>query len=382
MGSHGILGPFAAPQTSPNYLRIAEELKKAILDNVLAPGSRIDSHQALSERFGVSRVTIRQALTLLQKQGYVNLIPKKGSFVSHNAVRLSRVRFHLVALLIESIQDPFFNEVTQCLERALLRKNLHIVLCDTAGESRETNYIELLRDRVDGFIIGPSLHEKSWAQYRNLSSLGIPVVLFDRDIRNIIGDRVLVDNYLGGRIAAEHLLELGHTRFATLTYTWPRRALLTPAENLVLRVRGFCDRLLEAGILPADISSLNGEGGRTKAAGAEAARQWLALDPLPTALFATNDLLCLGAMEVAAQSGLSAPKDYSIVGFDDINLVGWLNIPLTTVAQPKEELANQITRLLTDQLDGRQRGHSQHVLLHPTLMVRRSTGAPPAPELT
>jgi DNA-binding LacI/PurR family transcriptional regulator len=283
-----------------------------------------------------------------------------------------------VALLVENFQDPFFNEMTQHIDRELMRRNILIVLCDTAGDRTGINYIDLLKDRVDGFLIGPSLHESSWAQYRLLSSLGVPYVFFDRDIRSVTGDRVLVDNYLGGRLAATHLLDLGHRSFALLTYTWPKKVLLQgPHEVMVLRVRGFRERLLEGGIPESQIAMLTGQGGRTKEAGADAGTQWISLNPRPTGIFATNDILGLGAIDVAGTHGLHAPRDYSLIGFDDINLVRWLDIPLSTIVQPKEEIAQHAVQLLLGQIEGNPREHSHHVLLKPRLIARRSTGPPP-----
>jgi LacI family transcriptional regulator len=251
-----------------------------------------------------------------------------------------------------------------------------MVLCDTAGD-REIDYVGLLKDRVDGFVIGPSLQESSWAQYRAMGSMGISYVLFDRDIHSIPGNRVLVDNYVGGRMAAEHLLVLGHRIFVTLTYTWPKRAYEAPSEALSLRTRGFKDRLLESGIPESHVISLIGNGGRTKEAGTEAANQWVGLNPRPTAVFATNDILCLGVLEVADKHGLTAPADFSIVGFDDINLVRWLGLPLTTIDQPKEEIAQHVVRLLMEQLESRNNEQTSHVLLRPRLVIRNSTASPP-----
>ena len=82
----------------PNYRRIAEELRTQICANVLRPGHRLPSHQSLSRRFAVSRVTIRQALMLLQQRGYVQMIPKTGTFVSEMITSLRRTRHRLVAL--------------------------------------------------------------------------------------------------------------------------------------------------------------------------------------------------------------------------------------------------------------------------------------------
>lgn len=365
---------FTAMDSMPNYRRIAEELRKEISQNVLRPGERLGSHQALSSHFGVSRVTIRQALTLLRKEGYVEMVPKKGTFVSRKAAGLPRIRHNLVGLLVENIQDPYFNEITQEIERELLRNHFHMVLCDTSGA--ETNYIELLKDRVDGFIIAPSLQEASWAHYRNLRGFERPYVLFDRNIRSIPGNRVLVDNYLGGQMAADHLFDLGHRLFATITYAWPMRPPVLSHEALALRVQGFTDRLQESGVSATQIRHLVGNAGRSKEAGALAAKQWLKLAPRPAALFATNDILCFGVIDVAEKAGLLMARDYSLVGFDDINLIRWLGIPLTTIAQPRDEIAQCAVRLLCEQMEGGQTGHTRHLILKPRIVVRGSTGPP------
>jgi DNA-binding LacI/PurR family transcriptional regulator len=208
---------------------------------------------------------------------------------------------------------------------------------------------------------------------------GIPLVVVDEP--RLSGYAYVgIEDRLGARLAAEHLLELGHRRFAMLTertqadgYVGPLTAEREAAASSMLyieRLGGYRDALAAVGIdwrsvprfeLPANLPERGLEGGRLA----------LARNPRPTAVIAATDQLALGVLEAAREAGLRVPGDLSVVGFDDIPGAAWSRPGLTTIRQPLFEKGEIAGRLLTEGAADRE------VILPVELVVRGSTAAPP-----
>ncbi|HEY71755.1 MAG TPA: substrate-binding domain-containing protein, partial [Thermoflexia bacterium] len=154
-------------------------------------------------------------------------------------------------------------------------------------------------------------------------------------------DSVLTDNAQGGRLATHHLIELGHRRIGCITGP----SDVTPSAD---RVTGY-RQALEEGSIPVD-EALIIKGGFQYESGYRAARQLLAMDDAPTAIFACNDLMAVGAIRAALELGRQVPADLSIVGFDDVRLASFANPPLTTIAQPKYEMGVVAATMLLERM--------------------------------
>jgi DNA-binding LacI/PurR family transcriptional regulator len=183
-------------------------------------------------------------------------------------------------------------------------------------------------------------------------------------------DLVKVDEVTGGRLATEHLLGLGHRRIAIIHGPVVRS---TGAE----RLQGYLDALRAAGLQPDP--ALIREGNFKQESGRELARQLLALTPRPTALFCTNNLMTVGALQTLGEQGVRMPADLSLIGYDDMEWWTLTHPPLTTVGQPVYELGREAMRLLLAQIAAPGRRRPQRVALKPELLVRASCGPPPAP---
>jgi DNA-binding LacI/PurR family transcriptional regulator len=272
-----------------------------------------------------------------------------------------------IALLLPDITNPFYAALVSGIQQTALDHDHTMLLCTTEGDGeREEQYLRLLRAKqvdgalVDGLVLPP---------YRIARFVrdGFPIVCLDRDIDSTSIPLVQVDNRLGGRLAAEHLLGLGHSRIAHVTGL---RALHISDDRLA----GYRDGLAAAGIAADD--RLVAEGRFTEEGGYEAARTLLETSPDMTAIFAANDLSALGVLNAIAVSGRRVPDDVSVVGFDDLRLSAFTSPPLTTIRQPAVEIARLATELLIGLTRGEDVEQMRH-LLEPTLVVRGST-APPA----
>ena len=200
-----------------------------------------------------------------------------------------------------------------------------------------------------------------------LSSRRFPFVVVDprttlpRDIPS-----VSAAHHSGARQVTAHLTALGHRRIGVIA--GPREWLAADA-----RLSGHSAALADAGILPDP--TLVRHDQPTTLHGYRAARELLALDPRPTALVAFNDKAAIGALQAAAEAGLSVPGDLSITGFDDLDLARATTPQLTTVRQPLAEMGRMAVSLLVRLLD-RHTIDARHVELATDLVVRASTARP------
>jgi LacI family transcriptional regulator len=171
----------------------------------------------------------------------------------------------------------------------------------------------------------------------------------------------------GASEAVEHLLGLGHRRIAAIT--GPQGWIATEERR-----RGYRAALAAAGVMPDPRLEIEADF-RTKG-GLQAALSLLALDDPPTAIFAFNDMLAIGAMQAARQRGIRVPEELSVIGFDDTFEASIVTPTLTTVRQPLAEMGRMAVALLV-RLLGNQRMEALHVELETKLVVRESTAPPP-----
>jgi LacI family transcriptional regulator len=196
-----------------------------------------------------------------------------------------------------------------------------------------------------------------------LLSEGIPVVLIDRELKNSEVDAVLTDNQQGGYIATRHLIELGHKHIACIAGP----SNITPGYE---RINGYRKALEEFGLQYNEKYVLYGD--YHPESGLQITREFLNSTPRPTAIFALNDLMALGALRAAAEANYSVPESLAIIGFDDIELACYTNPPLTTISQPKQEMGAQAIHLLSDRISNKMVS-PRRILLQPRLIVRDST---------
>jgi LacI family transcriptional regulator len=272
---------------------------------------------------------------------------------------------NVLAVVIPDVTNPFFAALFRGVEDAATPRGFNVLLCNTDGlpERQRSHLLSLQARRVDGVILAssflkdPGVHE--------LRRQKAPYVLVNRFSDEGEDPFVGSDDLLGGRLATEHLLELGHTRIGHLAGN-------PVVSTGVLRRRGYLAAHALAG-LPAD-PRLVVEAGYTEEGGIEAARRLLTLDDPPTAVFAVTDLVALGAAGVARDLGLRIPEELAIVGYNDIPLASRVSPGLTTMHVPIQEFGSVAVRLLMEQLESDAAG-GRRVRFTPELVVRESTVA-------
>ncbi len=277
---------------------------------------------------------------------------------------LVRQETETIALIVPDNVNSFFAELARGIENHGFAAGFNVILCNSDGDAaKERAYLSMLiSKRVDGVIYMTS--DPGTEQLKPLLAHHIPTVTFDRD--NLGIDAVMIDDFGGGYAAATHLLELGHRRIACISGPDPER---DPGSGA--RVRGYLQALQEAGI--AADPGLMAVGNWSSESGWRAVEQFLCHAVRPTAIFACNDLMAIGAVACLREMGIEVPRQMSIVGFDDIALARFASPPLTTMATPIIGVGQCLCQLLLDRISGRLPSEPQQVMVRGELRVRKST---------
>ena len=320
----------------------------------------------------VSRVVNRKGYVRPETQRRVEAAIAELGYVPNTLARSLRFkRTKTLALVLTDITNPFFTTLARGVEDVASDQGFNVIFCNTDESEREqTQYLTVLvQKQVDGVLLVPAT--SSAAPIDFLQQHGIPVVVLDRRVPAARVDIVRCDSQGAACTLTNHLLALGHRRIALLS---------GPAEVSTAsdRVAGFRQAFGEAGLAPAEELILL--GGYTVESGRQMAEQALAAGERPTAVFAANNFIAIGAYQALRNAGFSVPADLSLVSFDDLAPTVGLDPFLTVVTQPADQMGRCATELLLRRLTQNGDGAPEEVLLPTALIVRRST-APRAPLL-
>lgn len=339
--------------------------------DVVPPARSRPSMRDVASHAGVSMMTVSRVLN-----GHPDVAAATRDAVLRHAQalgyairgpRLVQNRTGLIAVTVPFIpgEGDYFAEILSGVAEALEQHSAYLVLCPTRQEhDRETSLLDpLLHGRTDGILfITPS---ESPGELADLRARGHDLVVIDPQL-SLPDDIPAVSamNMAGSRTATEYLISLGHRRIGAITGPGEVTASID-------RLAGYHASLLAARIpvLPELIVGAD----FTTGGGVEATRQLLSLPHPPTAIFAFNDNMALGALHVVTTAGFQVPADLSIVGFDDLPSASVATPPLTTVRQPLKDLSRTAVTLLYRLIDG-EAVEMPHISVATRLLVRGSTG--------
>jgi len=313
----------------------------------------------------VSRVISHPEKVTLETQQLVQRVMRELDYRPNRVARRLRQRGgrrHLLGLIIPDIQNPFFAELARGVEDVAYSNQFAVMLCNSDEDlKKEAFYLDVMRDEsVDGIIL-PPIHDRDPAVLKFAAS-GMPMVSVDRSLANSPIDQVEVDNLQGALEAVEHLIGLKHQRIGLITGSLN---VSTSRE----RKAGY-EQALTAHHLRLD-ERLIRVGDNKQASGRVLAEELLALAHRPTALFVTNNLMAVGAIEAIHSRKLRIPADVAIIGFDDLPWAEALDPPLTVVRQPAYEVGRAAVELLLRRLENRD-APAAALRLRPRLILRRS----------
>jgi LacI family transcriptional regulator len=302
------------------------------------PATREKIHSLIAE-YGFQPNAFAKAISQKQSNHIGLLIPHKAEYVFSN---------------------PFYTEVMRGVSTEVDEKGYYLLVC----YAHEVNYMDIYRQkRVDGFVLlSPGSFHKHIIEALNVGS--VPFVSTARILGEPEMTYVDVDNFKGASQLMEHLISLGHERIAFIG-----KPTLQSSQD---RLSAYQTVLEKAGIpydpelaLVTDTSSIE--------SGHEYTLRLLRSQRPPTAIFLANDVMAIGAINAAHESGLRVPEDISIVGFDDIPFSNYTNPPLTTVHQPAFEKGVRAAQLLIHLLETQEPQES--VILPLEMVLRRSTAS-------
>lgn len=283
--------------------------------------------------------------------------------VAARSLRLSQTKS--IGLVVPNIANPFFAEIVQAIGLACQRLGYSLLLSASNGDdSRENELVHnLFKQHIDGMLIIHTGRDRQDLPFADNPPL--PIVFVDREVEGCAS--VATDNYMGGRLAARHLAKLGHRRIGILAGD-------AHVRNVQQRIEGFQDELAQHGL--AIDPNLVIKGAQSFETGRDVHFLMVRPEP-PTAIFATNDIIALGAWHKLNAMGYRIPDDISIVGFDNIEMSDWTLPPLTTVNQDKRELGRQAVALLVKTIQSKSSTY-ETIYVPPTIVIRGSTGPSPS----
>ncbi|MFA7373224.1 MAG: GntR family transcriptional regulator [bacterium] len=361
----------------PLYLQLEALIRNEIEFGAWKAGEILPTEEEFCRKYNVGQITVKRALRDLAKEGLLSRIKGKGTFVKPSIPVAGRR--NKIALIVPDIDDIFISEIYHGIEEVAVAKGYRVATYSSGRqiENENQNIGALIESDENGAIIFPYWGRFNASGILALKRKGFPFVLIDRYFPEIQADTVTVDNIGGAITAVAHLIELGHKRIGHIG-----GVNCTANED---RLEGYRRALGEAGIpYDADIvkritatdmdESIRFEP--DDVGGYKQMKELLCVSERPTAFFAGNDYIAFGAIRAVKEVGLKIPDDVAIAGFDDLKFSASLEIPLTTVYQPKYEIGKTAASILMEKIEDKDT-EIRRIVLPTSLVVRESSGAKP-----
>jgi LacI family transcriptional regulator len=326
----------------------------------LANVSHTTVSRALNNKSRIRPETKEKILSIARQLNY------RPNFIARSLVMK---RTKTIGLVITTIANPFYTELSQGIETTARQLGYNIIFCSTNYDlETEKQYIEMLRSKgVDG-IIFTSAHIGD-PNIVELAEEGFPIILVNRRtyhprVKERV-DYVGVDNHLGGYMAVEHLIRLGHQRIGVVGGS-------SESSVGLERLEGGKKALEAYGIEQREDYFLGGNFLRES--GYQGGKRFLQMAEPPSAIFATNDYMAIGVYQALVEEGVKVPEEIALIGFNDIELSGMKGIDLSTIGQKKFEMGTIAVELLVKRIEGSESGPPKEILLKPELVIRKTCG--------
>ena len=331
-------------------------------------GDRPPTIRTVAARAGVSKSLVSLVLqnsprvSEAKREAVLKAVAELGYRPDPVARSLAERRTRTIGVVIDDLSNPWYVELLDGLRPVLHEHGLRPLLAD--GHT-EPDAVQALSDlRVDGLILVGTPTASAVDQVNGLGNPIPTVVAGTREPLLPTVDVVANDDYRGGRLATTHLFELGHRRIAHI---------IGEGEVGRLRRAGYEAVMTDAGLDPVCVA-----GDWTEATGRRAGFELLRSPSRATAIVAANDLSAVGVLAAADELGLRVPEDLSVVGYDNTVFSRLHRLSLTSIDSHSAEVGQLAGRTLTARLAG-DSGTTGTRLLSPALVIRSSTGPPPAP---
>lgn len=277
---------------------------------------------------------------------------------------LSRRKTEAIGVLLPDLFGEFFSEVLRGSDQTAQHSNYHLVVSSSHNDKKQIcAALAMMRGRVDGLVV-MSPHTDAETLRESLPQ-SLPVVLLNCYIESDAFDSLNIDNHSGAFAMTRHLIGHGHSRIAIIKG-------IEHNVDATERLKGYTDALRNAGLSPE--SHFQVPGSFSEASGYDAARQLLMCSPRPTAIFASNDAMAIGALSALRDSGVQVPEHMALAGFDDIPIASYLTPALTSVRVGIHGLGVLAIETVLDAVRHQNAHTKKQVILPTRLILRQSCG--------
>ncbi|CAM4061297.1 GntR family transcriptional regulator [Saccharibacillus endophyticus] len=388
-------------EREPLYIQIQNHFKERITSRELVEDQKIPTEKELMDEFGVSRITVVNALVELAKDGWIYRIPGRGTYIkgipesqiadkavaafaAEPPVRAGGMR---IGLVFPTLEDYFAVRLIRGVTDELQAQgySLHIMLTNNSKE-KEKEVIRELKTTVDGLIIFPVDAEVYNEEIISLKMQNYPFVLIDRHLPGVETNVVASDSPRASALAVDHLWELGHRNIAICTDS----PMMTVSVDE--RIQGYFDALKQKGAMinPAlilndfelDMDQINRPDAPAKEIDATHPLYRFMQNRMATAYIALNCSLGVQMLSIARKVGLRVPEDISIVTFDNPTpLFEELSL-LTHIDQSEYKMGSEAVKLLMQAIENAKRNQKEFrkITLDPRLVTCKTTGPAPSAE--
>lgn len=348
--------------------KLVEDLKEQILSGKIQPGDKISSENVLARDYDISRQTVRKAIDILRKEGFLYAEHGRGTFCCERMKR--NESSGNVAVVMTFLSDYIFPHIIQGIDEVLEKEGYSILLKSTHNYRKmEAKCLEeLIKKNIDGLIIEPSKSRVAFKGHDAFSVLDqyqVPYV-FIQGVYHGMEDKpyVVLDDELGGYLITRHLIEQGHRRIVGI--------FKSDDQQGQGRHSGYVRALTEAGIWydPQRVVWFHTEDMYTLP---EEMIRDLAGKMEFDAVVSYNDRIAIDVIHGLEEKGIRVPEDVSVTGFDDSALAKNFKVPLTTMRHPQSRIGEEAAQLLI-RLMKRQpvREEEMHIRMTPELVIRES----------
>ncbi|OPX42430.1 arabinose metabolism transcriptional repressor [Ruminiclostridium hungatei] len=351
------------------YYKLTEYLKEEILLGRIKPGEQIPSENMLTEKFSLSRHTVRKAISILANEGFIYTEHGRGTYCLDRSSTRNVSRN--IGVVTTYISEYIFPKVIQGIDNVLSGSGYSIVLKNTNNDTGKEAYCleDVLQKNIEGLIIEPTksaLELRNMKYYEALDRHGIPYIFIHGYYRQLESKpRVLLDDLKGMYLAVAYLIKLGHKNIAGIFKSDDIQGLE--------RHRGYVGALSEAG-LPYNPELVVWFGTEEQADNPYCAiRHMLEGEIKPDAIACYNDVVAFRVFELLNGLGVKVPEDISITGFDDSYISESCPVKITSVSHPKERLGEAAAQILLEMLKSKDylKMPVQRVM-EPELVIRES----------
>ena len=328
------------------YIMLAKQLRDDILEGKYKEGEQLPSENALTQQFGFSRQTVRQAMRRLEMEGLAERLQGSGTFVIYKK-EAPRASSMTVGVISTYLDDYIFPSIIRGIGKTLTKNGYSMQLAFTLNrvENEKKVLEDMLERKVDGVIAEPTksgLPNPNGSLYKLFRSSGIPLIFFNAYYPELLFPHVALDDHAAGKTATQRLLKSGHTRIAGIFQSDDIQGHL--------RYAGYLEALTENGITMDSRRLL-----------------WFATEDIPnlfsdvkraeerlkdaTAVLCYNDQIAVKLLGYFEKTGARVPEDFSIASIDNSRLAEFTSPPLTSVNHPKEYLGKVVAENLLKMID-------------------------------